>query len=175
MQEILNISIYLLGRVLLTSRFDVTQVDDCLFRLTRQSTWVLTINSWSVILLLQVQRHEPEGDCQHWDTISKILSYHLFMSEVVTSGRLRLRLHIETCQTFGKVILVLKWKRRFEWKSSRNSRDLVLTTWTSTLLSKHRHYLATGCSLKCDTIKIKLQFSQVHRLPPPPSTHPQAG
>lgn len=82
-------------------------------------------------------------------------------------------LHIETCQTFGKVILVLKWKRRFEWKSSRNSRDLVLTTWTSTLLSKHRHYLATGCSLKCDTIKIKLQFSQVHRLPPlpPPLTH----
>lgn len=68
--------------------------------------------------------------------------------------------------------LVLKWKRRFELKLRHRSRGLVLATGISTqgtLPSKHRHYLATGCSLKCDTIKIKLQFSQVHRLPPPPS------
>lgn len=114
----------------------------------------------------EVQRHELDGDSQHWITNSIILSYHLFTSEVVRSERLLFITH-------RNLKNVLKNELSFEMEKAIRveiKTGLVLATRISTqgtLPSKHRHYLATGCSLKCDTIKIKLQFSQVHRLPPP--------
>lgn len=110
-----------------------------------------TFKSWSVIPLLW----SPTTRTWRWFPTLDHHQHNIFLS---------LRL-------FTSESVVLKWKRRFEFKLRHTSRGLVLATGISTqgdLPSKHRHYLATGCSLKCDTIKIKLQFSQVHRLPPPP-------